>query len=251
MHCRLDFFLTTNSLSSAITKADILPGYKTDHSLITLYLANNTNPRGPGFWKLNTYFLSDSEYTNLIKTTITEIANEYQNNTEEKRHFNTKTIKQLQLENSSVIKTDEEILTEAKSFYQNLYASRAPSVSEKAFDGIEWYFIEKTLRHFNFGTSLVSWVKLSYTNISSCVLNNGLASDFFSLHRGVRQGCPLSPYLFILGPEILGNAVRRDTEIRGIRLGNSDCKLSQYADDTTMILDGSERSFSRTLYVLD
>ena len=122
---------------------------------------------------------------------------------------------------------------------------------EKAFDSIEWSFIEKTLRHFNFGTSLVSWVKLFYTNISSCVLNNGWASDFFSLHRGVRQGCPLSPYLFILGAEILGNAVRRDTEIRGIKLGNSDCKLSQYADDTTMILDGSERSFSRTLYVLD
>ena len=106
---------------------------------------------------------------------------------------------------------------------------------EKAFDSIEWSFIEKTLRNFNFGTSLVSWVKLFYTNISSCVLNNGWASDFFSLHRGVRQGCPLSPYLFILGAEILGNAVRRDTEIRGIKLGNSDCKLSQYADDTTMI----------------
>ena len=41
IHCRLDFFLTSNSLSLAITKADILPGYKTDHSLITLHLANN------------------------------------------------------------------------------------------------------------------------------------------------------------------------------------------------------------------
>ena len=82
INCRLDFFLTSNSLSSAITKADILPGYKTDHSLITLHLANNTNPRGPGFWKLNKSFLSDSEYINLIKTTITEVANEYQNNTE-------------------------------------------------------------------------------------------------------------------------------------------------------------------------
>ena len=82
IHCRLDFFSTSNSLSSVITKVDILPGYKTDHSLITLHLANNTNPRGPGFWKLNTSFLSDSEYINLIKTTITEVANEYQNNPE-------------------------------------------------------------------------------------------------------------------------------------------------------------------------
>ena len=94
-------------------------------------------------------------------------------------------------------------------------------------------------------------LELFYANISSCVLNNGCASDFFSLHRGVRQGCTLSPYLFIVVAEVLGNAVRRDTEIRGIKLGNSECKLSQYADDTTMILDGSERLFSRTLYALD
>ena len=122
---------------------------------------------------------------------------------------------------------------------------------EKTFDSIKWSFIEKTLRHFNFETSLVSWVKLLYTYISSCVLNDGWASDFFSLHHGVRQVCPLSPYLFIVGAEILGNALRRDTEIRGIKLGYSECKLSQYADDTRMILDGSERSISRTLYVLD
>ena len=56
IHCRLDFFLTSASLSPAVTKADILAGYKTDHSLITLHLANNNNPRGPGFWKLNTPF---------------------------------------------------------------------------------------------------------------------------------------------------------------------------------------------------
>ena len=117
---------------------------------------------------------------------------------------------------------------------------------EKAFDSIEWSFIEKTPTHFTFGTPLVSWVNLFCMNISSCVLNNGWASDFFSLNRGVRHGCLLSSYLFILGAEILDNTVRRDTEIRGIKLGNSECKLSQYADDTSMILDGSERSFSRT-----
>ena len=83
MHCRLDFFLTSSSLSTTITKADILPGYKTDHSLITLHLANNKNPKGPGFWKLNTSFLLDSEYVDLIKETIThDVANDYKNDTE-------------------------------------------------------------------------------------------------------------------------------------------------------------------------
>ena len=49
-----------------------------------------------------------------------------------------------------------------------------------------------------------------------------------SLHRGVRQGCPLSPHLFIVVAEVLANAVRRDTEIRGIKLGNSECKHYTY-----------------------
>ena len=82
IHYRLDFFLTSTSLSPAVTKADILARYKTDHSLITLHLANNNNPRGPGFWKLNTLFLLDSEYVNVIKKAIAEVANEYNNNNE-------------------------------------------------------------------------------------------------------------------------------------------------------------------------
>ena len=80
IHCCLDFSLTSASLSPAVTKADILAEYKTDHSLITLHLANNNNPRGLGFWKLNILFLSDSEYVNVIKKTIAEVANEYNNN---------------------------------------------------------------------------------------------------------------------------------------------------------------------------
>ena len=82
IHCRLDFFLTSSSLSTTITNADILPGYKTDHSLISIHLANDANPRGPGFWKLNTSFLLDEEYVDLIKKTITDVANEYANNNE-------------------------------------------------------------------------------------------------------------------------------------------------------------------------
>ena len=72
---------------------------------------------------------------------------------------------------------------------------------EKAFDTLEWSFINKTLQHFGFGPSLSSWVRLFYCNIESYILNNGWTRSFFNQSRGVRQGCPLSPYLFILSVE--------------------------------------------------
>ena len=56
---------------------------------------------------------------------------------------------------------------------------------------------------------------------------------------------------FILCAEVLGNAVRKDKEIRGIKIATTDCKLSQYAADTTMILVSSELSFSKTLNLFD
>ena len=99
---------------------------------------------------------------------------------------------------------------------------------EKAFDSVEWSFIEKTLKYYNFGPSLIAWIKFFYTDISSCIQNNGWASEFFTLSRGVRQGCPLSPYLFILCAEILGSAVRNGKEVHGIMILGIECKISQY-----------------------
>lgn len=72
-----------------------------------------------------------------------------------------------------------------------------------------------------------------YTNITSCVTNNGFSSEFFQLSRGVRQGCPMSPYLFILCVELLAIAIRENDHIQGITLGGITCKVSQLADDTS------------------
>ena len=77
IHCRLDFFLISSSLSTDALEADILPGFKTDHSLITLSLTTKTNPRVPGFWMLNSHFLKDLEYINLIKETTNEVSYDY------------------------------------------------------------------------------------------------------------------------------------------------------------------------------
>ena len=74
---------------------------------------------------------------------------------------------------------------------------------------------------------------------------------FFEIKRGVRQGCPLSPYLFILSAEVLATAIRKNTNITGISVNNVEIKLSQYADDTTLLLDGSRESLLSSLAMLD
>ena len=120
---------------------------------------------------------------------------------------------------------------------------------EKAFDTIEWPFIRKTLHYFGFGTSIIKWFNLFYCAPESCILNNGWTSDFFKIQRGVRQGCSLSPYLFVLSVEMLAKEIRKNRNINGIVVRNEEIKLSQYADDTTLILDGRE-NLSRLVFKL-
>ena len=75
-------------------------------------------------------------------------------------------------------------------------------------------------------------------------------SVFFHLQRGCRQGDPISPYIFILCVEVLGLMIRKNDNIRGIRINDSETKLSQHADDTQIFLDGSENSLRTTLTTL-
>ena len=121
---------------------------------------------------------------------------------------------------------------------------------EKAFDSISSTFIEHVLDFFNFGSSITHWIKTFYTNIQSAVTQNCFLSEFFNIQRGCRQGDPLSPYIFILCAEILGILVRHNDEIKGITIDDTEFLISQYADDTSLILDGSPESLGASLYLL-
>jgi len=104
----------------------------------------------------------------------------------------------------------------------------------KAFDSLEWPFIMKTLDSFNFGPSIKKWVSTFYKNIECAVMNNGFLTKWIRPSRGVRQGCPLSPYLFILSAEIMSNKIRQDKSIKGINILGNEVKLNQFADDTNL-----------------
>ncbi len=107
---------------------------------------------------------------------------------------------------------------------------------EKAFDSLNWNFLFKRLKHVNLGNTIISYVKTMYTDTESPVLNNGNTSNDFKLQRGVRQGCPLSAYPFIIALETLANKIRNDTNIKGIKMDNKEIKISLLADVIMLIL---------------
>ena len=120
----------------------------------------------------------------------------------------------------------------------------------KAFDTVEWDFLKAALQTFNFGPDIQNWFDTIYNQASSCVIHNGHASDFFRLERGVRQGCPLSGLLFVIGIELFARALQRDPTIKGIPVGQNEIKVTQYADDTTVFVRDLE-SVSQLLKLLN
>lgn len=108
---------------------------------------------------------------------------------------------------------------------------------EKAFDRVEWSYLRQVLSTMNFGPSFCSWISLFYTNIHSCILINGTLSEPFSISRGVRQGCPLSPLLYVLVAETIASAIRNNPSISGYVLPTgAPLKVCQYADDTSVLV---------------
>ena len=120
---------------------------------------------------------------------------------------------------------------------------------EKAFDSIEWSFLHKALEQMNFGNQFRKWIKTLYNNITSCIINNGATTPYFNLERGIRQGDPLSPYLFIICIEFLANKIRGCTEIKGFLLGKKHQKLCLYADDMTCTL-AHKKSAERVFQIM-
>ena len=125
---------------------------------------------------------------------------------------------------------------------------------EKAFDSLEWNFIFEALKKFNFGTVFISYIKCIYSKCSSSIVNMGWVSKYFELSRGIRQGCSLSALLFVISVEILACNIRNNTNIKGFQLPqdsilpewakkDTEIKISQVADDTTVFTRDKESTF--------
>ena len=73
IQCRLDFFLVSNTFLPMCLGTDIIPGYMSDHSIVTFTIEIENSKKGPGFWRLNTSLLEDIVYIKQIRELIKEV----------------------------------------------------------------------------------------------------------------------------------------------------------------------------------
>ena len=117
---------------------------------------------------------------------------------------------------------------------------------KKAFDSIEHVTILKILEKIGFSATWIDWVKKKSDSATTSVLLNGIPGTQFQCKRGVRQGDPLSPLLFVLAADLLQCIVNK-AHTQGIFSlpieadPSNKFPIIQYADDTILIMKASQR----------
>ena len=122
---------------------------------------------------------------------------------------------------------------------------------EKAFDSISWNFMYRTLKFFKFTDGFIRWIKLLNTHIEAFVIPADGKSKSIHVGKGYKQGDPIAAYLFIVCGQILCYMILKNIEIQGIIVGNEEFKLTQFAVDTALILDGSHSSIIAALNTIE
>ncbi|RVW55071.1 LINE-1 reverse transcriptase-like [Vitis vinifera] len=129
---------------------------------------------------------------------------------------------------------------------------------EKAYDSISWDFLMKILRKLGFGSRWMEWIWWCISTAKFFVLVNGVPAGFFSSTKGLRQGDPLSPYLFILGMEVLSALLRRAAIggfVSGCRFwgrGRMELNISHllFADDTIIFCKARKENMTFLSWIL-
>ena len=115
----------------------------------------------------------------------------------------------------------------------------------KAYDRVEWDFLERAMVHLGFAGSFVATIMSCIKSVSYSVLLNGVPGRTIKPSRGLRQGDPLSPYLFLLcamGLQGLLHKAESDGPIRGVSICRNGPRVSHlfFADDNVLFCRAKE-----------
>jgi hypothetical protein len=125
----------------------------------------------------------------------------------------------------------------------------------KAYDRVEWSFLEAMMRGLGFTETWISLIMRCVTSVSYSILINGSPFGTISPTRGIRQGDPLSPYLFLLCAEGLSSLIQKaheDGTISGVPIAAKGFKLSHlfFADDSLLFCRSNFNEWNAVLQVL-
>jgi hypothetical protein len=115
---------------------------------------------------------------------------------------------------------------------------------EKAYDSVDWGFLEYMLQRFGFCAKWIDWIRVCVFAGNLSVLVNGVPTPEINIQRGLKQGDPLAPFLFLLVVEGFSGVTRKAVELslfKGFSVGRLPVVIShlQYADDTLCIGEAS------------
>ncbi|XP_071740498.1 uncharacterized protein [Rutidosis leptorrhynchoides] len=121
------------------------------------------------------------------------------------------------------------------------------NILDSAFDCIEWDFLFNTMHHMGFGPKWISFIRACLSSSSISILINGSPTSEFVPERGIRQGDPISPFLFIIvaeGLNILTKRALSNGHLQGLKIGHDNLVIThlQYADDTIFFGEWNKRN---------
>jgi hypothetical protein len=123
----------------------------------------------------------------------------------------------------------------------------------KAFDSVDWGALDRILKARGFGELWCSWIRAILESGRTSVLLNGVPGRWFDCKQGLRQGDPLSPYLFIIVADVLQELIAGDSSPNRLLhplVDGLPCPVIQYADDTLLLLHAGEDQILRAKELL-
>ncbi|KAL5260053.1 hypothetical protein ACHWQZ_G010240 [Mnemiopsis leidyi] len=121
---------------------------------------------------------------------------------------------------------------------------------EKAFDSVSHKFLFTVLQNMGFGNYLVNLIKIAFNGCMSFANVNGHLSSPIYLLRGLHQGSPLSPVLFLLVSQVLTKRLENNPDIRGLSISGVSVLTSLFADDTDLFMEATADSVDAAIHEL-